>query len=233
MKMLAIIICVKNEAGNIVSLLSQIKMLNMHGWHVFLIDGNSEDNTTVLARKSLDAANLSIITQVGNGYADAALAGLRSAYEQNYDLFVTMDADLSHDPKILPQIVSQLERGTKMVVGSRYTPGGSIVGWSLGRRLLSGAGNQFFRYASSTKIRDLTSGFVGYHRSAVGSILSMNTNARGYYFLTETKIIHERSGASYCEVPIVFVDRVAGKSKMNLAIIIESALSLHRLMRRK
>jgi len=140
-------------------------------------------------------------------------------------VLVEMDADLSHDPYALPALVDGVRNGADLVIGSRYVPGGATPGWSLKRRALSRGGCWYARHMLSLPVRDATSGFRAYRADALRGIDLGSVEASGYGFQIEMAYRVARNHGRIAEVPIVFRDRVAGTSKMSMAIVVE-ALSL-------
>ncbi|MGH9029702.1 MAG: glycosyltransferase, partial [Acidimicrobiales bacterium] len=159
-----------------------------------------------------------------------AKAGLGSAYragftwglERGFDAFVEMDADLSHDPDALPGLVAPLAEGVDLVVGSRYMPGGSIPNWRVHRRLLSQGGNIYASFLLGLHVTDSTSGFRAYSARVLKSIDLTKVRADGYGFQIEMVNEVLEHGGTVTEVPIRFVDRVEGKSKMSAHIVVEA-----------
>jgi len=134
-----------------------------------------------------------------------------------------MDADLSHAPESIPALVAAIEAGADVVVGSRYVAGGGVVNWPLHRRLLSRWGNLYTAAMLKVKIRDCTSGFRAYRAATLRDSDVGSTTANGYAFLTELAwLLSRRNGSRIVEVPITYVDRTLGQSKMNLSIVRES-----------
>ncbi|MGH9099877.1 MAG: glycosyltransferase, partial [Acidimicrobiales bacterium] len=139
-----------------------------------------------------------------------------------YDACVEMDADFSHDPATLPKLVAPLEDGYELVVGSRYVPGGSIPNWSWSRHLLSWGGNRYADAVLGLGVRDSTAGFRVYSASLLKRLDLDGVRADGYGFQIEMTYRAKQAGAPLAEVPISFVDRVAGESKMSSAIVVEA-----------
>jgi dolichol-phosphate mannosyltransferase len=149
-----------------------------------------------------------------------------------------MDADFSHDPTMIPQLITALEDDSAGAVGSRYVPGGSIVGWPLHRRVLSKYGNFYTRFVLGLTPRDCTSGFRAYRSSTLAAIDLSSIKGDGYVFLTSILRRIQQQQLKVTEVPITFTDRVEGQSKMSPRIVAESMLlvtlfGLKDLLRRK
>ena len=148
--------------------------------------------------------------------------------DRGYARLVQLDADFSHDPVIVPQLIDGTLRAD-VVIGSRYCAGGGIANWPLRRRLLSRFANQYVRIITGLTVCDSTSGFRSYTRRALEVLLEAQIQAEGYAFLVETTFRAQRAGLRIAEVPITFVDRREGQSKMSRQIIFESVLSPWRL----
>ena len=158
------------------------------------------------------------------GLGRAYAAGFARALEEGADLVFQMDADLSHDPAILPSLRAPLERGdADLVLGSRYAEGGGTAGWGMGRRLLSRWGTFYARAWLRLPQRDLTGGFKGWTADLLRRVDPRAVAAKGYAFQVETTFRAVRAGARVVEVPIVFPERVAGRSKMSLPVALEAA----------
>jgi dolichol-phosphate mannosyltransferase len=147
---------------------------------------------------------------------------------QGVDVVVSMDVDFSHDPLVIPAMLAAIESGSDAVIGSRYVTGGGTKNWPLHRRLLSRWGNLYTASVLGVKVRDCTSGFRAYRATALASIAPETTKAEGYAFLSELVVRLSRRGLKISEVPILFVDRENGTSKMSGRIIVESMLLVTR-----
>ena len=156
------------------------------------------------------------------GLGSAYVAGFRRALAEGYDVVVQMDADLSHDPAAVPSLLAAIDRGADLVVGSRWVPGGGIEGWGLGRLVLSRGGSLYSRFILGAPLRDLTSGFKALRRGVIEAIDLDSIRSEGYSFQIEVTFRALGAGARVVEVPIVFVDRRAGRSKLSRAIFVEA-----------
>ena len=155
---------------------------------------------------------------LGTAYVDAFRRGLDEGYER----FFEMDADLSHDPRHLPAFFDALDAGADVVVGSRNIPGGRVEGWGPGRHVLSKGGSLYSRVILGTPVRDLTTGYKAFTRRALEAIDLASIHSNGYSFQIEMTFRALRRGLRVVEVPIVFVDRTAGRSKMSRRIFAEA-----------
>lgn len=162
---------------------------------------------------------------LGTAYREAFARGLAEGYE----LFFEMDTDLSHDPAYLPDFLDAIERGADVVIGSRNVPGGSVEGWGLGRHLLSKGGSLYSRTVLGIDVRDLTSGFKCFTRRALEAIDLAAVRAEGYAFQVELTYRALQKGFRVAEVPIVFVDRRVGQSKMSRRVFVEAVVGIPRL----
>ena len=155
---------------------------------------------------------------LGTAYVQAFMRGLT----EGYDRFFEMDADLSHDVRYLPDFVRALDDGYDIVIGSRNIPGGGVEGWGYGRHLISKGGSLYSRAILGMDIKDLTSGYKAFARRALEAIELRDVHSNGYSFQIEMTYRAARRGMRVKEVPIVFVDRSAGHSKMSRKIFIEA-----------
>jgi dolichol-phosphate mannosyltransferase len=162
---------------------------------------------------------------LGTAYVDAFKMGLA----EGYDRFYEMDTDLSHDVRHLPEFERALDAGYDLVIGSRNVPGGGIEGWGVGRYLLSKGGSLYARTILGLPIRDLTSGYKAFSRSALEAIDLGSMHSNGYSFQIEMTYRATRKGMRVKEVPIVFVDRTLGRSKMSRKIFLEAVTVVWKL----
>ena len=218
-----------NERVNVAALIPQL--LNVAPTaDVMLIDDNSPDQTAEQAEQLFAVhPRFSVIRRESDrGYGRSLLEGYRVAVDRDYGRLVQLDADFSHDPVIVPQLIEATRRAD-VAIGSRYCVGGSVSNWPLRRRLLSRFANRYVRTITGLTVRDSTSGFRCYTRRALQILLEAPTAAEGYAFLVETTFRAQRAGLQIAEVPITFVDRREGQSKMSRKIIFESMLKPWRL----
>lgn len=219
-----IVVPTYNERENMAALIPQL--LNVAPTaDVMLIDDNSPDQTADEAEQLFAVhPRFSVLRRTSNrGYGRSLLEGYRAAIDRGYARLVQLDADFSHDPVLVPQLIDGTVRAD-VVIGSRYCAGGGIANWPLRRRLLSRFANQYVRTITGLTVRDSTSGFRCYTRRALQVLLEMPTAAEGYAFLVETTFRAQRAGLRIAEVPITFTDRREGQSKMSRKIIFESVL---------
>jgi dolichol-phosphate mannosyltransferase len=192
--------------------------------HLLIVDDNSPDGTGSLANEiAARDARVHVLHRpsklgLGTAYVAAFQLGLQDGYRYLFE----MDADLSHDPKYLPSFFRELERGADIVIGSRNIPGGGVEGWGLGRHLLSKGGSLYSRLILGVGVRDLTSGYKAFTRDALLAIFGEKVDSNGYSFQIEMTYRALRRGLKVVEVPIVFVDRRVGESKMDRKIVLEA-----------
>src|SRR6202453_748473 len=191
---------------------------------VLVVDDNSPDGTGALA-DALAAKDpkVRVIHRPGKmGLGTAYVQAFTRGLAEGYDRFFEMDADLSHDVRYLPDFVRALDLGFDVVIGSRNTPGGTVEGWGPGRHFISKGGSLYSRTILGLPIRDLTSGYKAFTRRALEAIGLDRVSSNGYSFQIELTYRAVLRGMRVKEVPIVFVDRTAGRSKMNRKIFIEA-----------
>ncbi|OGS34541.1 MAG: hypothetical protein A2293_10525, partial [Elusimicrobia bacterium RIFOXYB2_FULL_49_7] len=217
-----VIIPTYNERENIERLINEIISLPQQ-FDLLVVDDNSPDGTSAIVKTIAEKnTRVHLISRTGKlGLGTAYIAGFSWALAREYDFVFSMDADFSHQPHYLPELARMLQNHD-LVIGSRYVQGGGIEGWPLPRRLLSRMGNIYARTIAGLPIRDCTSGFMAIKRSILEEFVSKNILADGYSFLIELKNLAFRSGYSLGELPITFVDRKAGESKISKKIIFEA-----------
>ena len=224
-----IVVPTYNERENAATLIGQLLRI-VPDADVLLIDDNSPDGTAAAAEQLFASEpRFSIITRTGRrGYGRSLLDGYRLAVEKNYARLVQLDADFSHDPKVVPSLINAA-RSADVAIGSRYCPGGRIVNWSWYRRLLSRFANQYVSRITRVGVCDSTSGFRCYTRRALQCFLETGIDSEGYAFLVETVFRAQNAGLRIVELPITFTDRRVGQSKMSGKVIFESVLKPWRL----
>jgi dolichol-phosphate mannosyltransferase len=192
--------------------------------HLLVVDDASPDGTGELAeRLAAEDRRVHVLHRPGKlGLGTAYVQGFRWGLERGYRRFFEIDADLSHDPAVLPRFFETLDAGADVVVGSRNVPGGGVEGWGLGRHLLSKGGSLYSRVILGVPVRDLTTGFKGFTRRALETIDLASVRSNGYSFQIEMTYRALRRGLRVTEVPITFVDRRVGQSKMSRRIFVEA-----------
>lgn len=212
-----------NEAENIERLLRRVRDA-LPGAGLLVVDDGSPDKTADLAESlSAELGDLHVLRrQKKSGLGSAYRKGFAWGLAHGYEACVEMDADFSHDPAALPALVEPLGRGFELVIGSRYIPGGEIPNWSWSRRLLSWGGNRYASAMLGLGVADSTAGFRVYAASVLRRLDLDRIRAEGYGFQIEMTYRAKQAGAAIAEVPIRFVDRVAGDSKMSYGIVVEA-----------
>ncbi len=190
---------------------------------LLIIDDASPDGTGAIADGLAERlGGIHVLHRPGKmGLGTAYVAGFRFALEHDFTCVFEMDADFSHDPRFLPDLLAQIKH-YDLVIGSRYVPGGATPDWRLIRRIISSGGNIFARTALSLPVRDCTAGFKCYRREVLEALDLDRINLQGYAFQIETVYQICRAGFSISEVPIVFPDRRLGHSKMSRQIVLEA-----------
>ncbi len=221
-----------NEAGNLPALAARLLALPPPGSRLLVVDDDSPDGTGRLADglAAASAGRMAVLHRTGRrGLGLAYLDGFRWALGHGAGAIVQMDADLSHSPDDVPRLVDALA-DYDVAVGSRYVAGGGVDDlWGFNRLALSRSANALSRLILGLKVRDATSGFKAWRRSALEAIELGGVRSNGYLFQEEMAFIGERLGLRIGEVPIYFADRHIGRSKMTTRIKIEAALGLVRL----
>lgn len=196
------------------------------GTHLLVVDDGSPDGTGEIADELAKTrpGEVHVIHRSGKqGLGTAYLAGFKKALELGYDVIVQMDCDFSHDPGTVPVLVKTLnEENADLVLGSRYVPGGGTVNWGIGRKIISKGGSFYARTVLGLPYRDLTGGFKCWRRSLLEAIPLDQVNAQGYGFQIEMTFRAHKMGKKIREIPITFVDRRVGQSKMSKKIVLEA-----------
>ncbi len=218
------------EAENIIDVLGRIRGFAPEV-DVLVVDDNSPDGTAEVALAvGRELGRVAVLRRPAKfGLGAAYRAGFERGLADGYDVLVEMDADLSHDPAALPQLLAAVRGGADVAIGSRYVEGGSIPDWPRHRRLLSSFGNRYASVLLGLGVADATSGYRAYRSDLLHRIDATSTHADGYGFQIELVHRAARCGARIVEVPIAFRDRVRGTSKMSARIIAEAALLVVRL----
>jgi dolichol-phosphate mannosyltransferase len=209
-----------NERENLEAML---RALGDKGARVLVIDDNSPDGTGELADRlaqQLDYVDV-LHRERKEGLGPAYLAGFRRALADGAELILEMDCDFSHDPNDVPRLLAAAEEAD-LALGSRYVEGGAVRNWGVLRRFVSAGGSWYARVLLGVRIRDLTGGFKCYRREVLDTIDLDAIHSKGYAFQIETTFRALRAGFRVVEIPITFVDREAGGSKMSRAIVAEA-----------
>ncbi|MBX2998054.1 MAG: polyprenol monophosphomannose synthase [Caldilineaceae bacterium] len=235
---LTVVIPTYNESDNLAELTHALFRLPLSNLRVLIVDDNSPDGTGRLADELAARYNqshqgrMTVIHRTGKaGLGTAYVAGMQRALADGAEFVVQMDADLSHSPAYIPQMLGViLATGADVIIGSRYVPGGSLdEGWSWWRQLLSWWANLYSRFVLHIRVRDMTAGFKLWRSEALLDIGLNNIRSNGYIFQVEMAYLSEKLGYRIIEVPIHFEDRRIGQSKMDIPVKIESALRVWEL----
>ena len=191
---------------------------------ILVVDDGSPDGTGDIVEKLSESDEQVFLLRryQKDGLGSAYRAGFAWGLERGFDAFVEIDADFSHDPAALPQLIEAAENGAGVVIGSRYVAGGEIPAWTWYRQLLSRGGNQYASILLGLKVKDATAGFRVYSADALRDIDYSSVEADGYGFQVEMTYRARRAQQVIKEVPISFVDREVGESKMSSAIVVEA-----------
>ena len=237
-----VVIPTYNESESIESLLkrlnsARIQISDKYEIDILIVDDNSPDQTAVIA-KNLQLSGLQVLSrQHKSGLGPAYLAGFKQGLLEKYDYFVEMDADLSHQPEQLIELLNAASK-TDLVIGTRWIPGGSVVNWPKRRKWISKLGTSYASFALNLPYKDLTSGYRVLPREFLSQLDFSLIETRGYGFQIEMALKAIESGFGIKQVPITFVERENGYSKMSLAIIWEAwsmvtIWALRRLIKRR
>jgi dolichol-phosphate mannosyltransferase len=218
-----------NEAENLENIVraasAELERAAPDRYRILVVDDNSPDGTGAIADSlAAEHAWVEVLHRPRkSGLGQAYLAGFAHALDRGAELLIEMDADFSHDPRYLPQLLAAAEHAD-LVLGSRYVPGGGVRDWGLLRRLISRGGGRYARVILGVEVRDLTGGFKCIRRQVLEAIDLPSVRAEGYVFQIEVTYRALLAGFTVREIPIVFADRTAGSSKMSSRIALEAML---------
>jgi dolichol-phosphate mannosyltransferase len=225
-----VIVPTYNERENVPPLVNAL--IGLDGVRVLVVDDRSPDGTgdvaDAMAREH--AGRVSVMHRTAlRGFGRSYIDGIKQAIREPVDLVCQMDADLSHDPARLPDLIAAVEHAD-VVIGSRYVRGGAVVNWPQHRLLLSRFANVYVRALTGMNARDCTSGFRCWRREALAALPLDRFVSDGYSFLVEMLFVAAKQGRRIVEVPITYVERREGQSKMSRGVILESAIAPWRLI---
>jgi len=227
--MVSVVIPAYNERENIKKLLCKISAVlkGKFPYEIIVVDDNSPDGTAKAVREVARKTNTKLISRKSK-------IGIGSAYKKGIEsssgsIIITMDADLSHNPKMIPQMVEELSRGNDIVLGSRYVEGGEIERWSIYRKFMSRSANKVAKLVLGLHANDLTTGFRAYKKDALNAIEFQGLTSTGYSILMEAVFRAERAHLKIKEIPITFYDRKGGSSKLGVAEQFKYILTVLRL----
>lgn len=219
-----IVLATYNEASNLKSLLPALRSIVPEA-SIIVVDDNSPDGTPALLKEwaQRDPHIIPLIRSGKLGYGSAVLAGFRHALELGADRVVTLDADFSHDPSSIPDLLAALANAD-IAIGSRYYQGVRVLNWHVSRLLLSLFANRYVKTILGIPVTDATSGFRAYRRAAIQAILESRIDSQGYSFLVEILYRAYRKNMRIVEVPIIYSERREGQSKMSKGVIFEAMI---------
>lgn len=216
-----VVIPTYNEADNVADVLVRTRQV-LPTADVLVVDDGSPDGTADRV-EALGLDGVTVLRRSGKlGLGSAYRDGLRRGLDAGYDVLVEMDADLSHDPVMLPDLVDAVVAGADLAIGSRYVPGGSVPGWPMWRRAISRTGGTYARLMLGVPVADATSGFRAFRAATLEAVDLDHMRADGYGFQVEMAYRVHSVGGSITEIPIAFRDRTRGRSKMSTRIVAEA-----------
>jgi dolichol-phosphate mannosyltransferase len=229
MKHSLIIIPTYNEADNVAKIIPEV-LAQDEGFNVLIVDDNSPDGTAkIIQEMQKTNSRIHLIERPSKlGLGTAYVAGFKYALSHGFDFVFEMDADFSHDPKLLVKLLTKAEE-YDLVIGSRYISGVNVVNWPMRRLILSYSANLYTRIITGLPVKDATAGFKCYRRVVLESFNLDSIKSNGYSFQIETNFLAWKHGFRICEVPIVFTDRREGISKMSNHIVFEAAWMVWKL----
>ncbi|MET8162323.1 polyprenol monophosphomannose synthase [Sphaerisporangium sp. NPDC005289] len=218
-----VIVPTYNERENLPMIIERLRAAVPEA-HLLVADDNSPDGTGEIAdRLAAEDDHVHVLHRPGKqGLGAAYIAGFRWGLAEGFDVLVEMDADGSHSPEELPRLLDALAQGADLVIGSRYVPGGELVNWPASRKALSKGANIYVRLMLGVPTHDTTAGFRAYRASALEKIALDEVQSQGYCFQVDLTLRTVRQGLRVAEVPITFVERTAGASKMSRAVFAEA-----------
>lgn len=225
-----VIIPTYNEKENIATVITKLKVLNNHV-DILVIDDGSPDGTAQIVKglqKKYDGLYL-LERPEKMGLGTAYVMGFRWALEREYQYILEMDADLSHNPEDVPTLIQKCKSGYDLVIGSRYCKGVNVINWPIKRLLLSYGANYYTRVVTRLPIKDATAGFKCFCRTVLESMDLDQIKSSGYSFQIEIDFRAWHKGYKLAEIPIIFVERSEGKSKMSKKIVWEAVFMVWKL----
>jgi dolichol-phosphate mannosyltransferase len=212
-----------NEVENLDALVYRIRAA-VPDAHILIVDDGSADGTADRAEKlGAEFGGIEVLRRPRKmGLGSAYRAGHAIGIARGYDVMVQIDADLSHDPAALPDLLAAVERGADLAIGSRYVPGGAVPNWPKRRLRLSVWGNRYAGFALGLRVHDATAGYRAYRASILRAMDIESTHSTGYAFQIEMTYRAWLAGGQIEELPITFTDRVRGTSKMSQSIVLEA-----------
>ncbi|MFQ6607977.1 MAG: polyprenol monophosphomannose synthase [Fidelibacterota bacterium] len=218
-----------NERKNVGILIKRLHEID-NNFHILVVDDNSPDGTGdyIDSLRSFYSHLHLLRRPEKEGLGKAYCAGFNWALERDYEIIVQMDADMSHDPEDVPRLIGSIGNAD-LVIGSRYSNGVSVVNWPISRLMLSYGANLYSRIITGMPVRDATGGFKCWRREVLAAIDLGKVKSEGYSFQIEMTFRAWRKGFRVQEIPIIFIDRTVGESKMSRSIMLEAILMVWRL----
>lgn len=229
-----VIIPTYNEKENIEAIIRAVIGLTAHAFDILIIDDGSPDGTAAIVKRLMEGdckGRLHLVERSGKlGLGTAYICGFKWALEHGYEYIFEMDADFSHDPNDLPRLYEACAKeGNDVAIGSRYISGVNVVNWPMGRVLMSYFASKYVRFVTGIPVNDTTAGFKCYRRRVLETIDLDAIRFKGYAFQIELKFTAYRLGFKIKEVPVIFVNRQLGTSKMSGGIFSEALFGVMRL----
>ncbi|MDD3284187.1 MAG: polyprenol monophosphomannose synthase [Patescibacteria group bacterium] len=232
--MVYIVIPTYKEKDNIGALIEKICEQDIEDLHILVVDDNSPDGTAEIVESLISKYPVEIIKRPEKlGLGSAYVAGFKYALSHNADMLMEMDADFSHFPNKIPNLIDGVKNGADMCLGSRRVKGGGVIGWSFKRKFMSRAAQDFSRLFLGLKTKDVTGGFRCYHKRVFDVIDLNNIKSNGYSFQEEMIYLLERNNFKIKEIPITFVDRQKGVSKLGFGEVFYFLVNMLRLKFKK
>ncbi len=231
MKRTLVIIPTYNEADNIIKIIPEVLKNSSpeNEFNILVVDDNSPDGTAGLVEEMKNEKVKLLKREKKSGLGTAYVAGFHYAIKNNYDFVFEMDADFSHDPKYLKGFIDRLNEGYDLVIGSRYINGVSVLNWPIRRLILSYMASVYTRMVTGLKVMDTTAGFMCYRVTALRQINLDEVKSNGYSFQIEMKFKFYKKGFKISEIPILFIDRLEGESKMSRKVVYEAYFMVWKL----
>jgi dolichol-phosphate mannosyltransferase len=226
-----VIIPTFNESDNILKIIPEVLKNTSpeFEFNVLVVDDNSPDGTAALVESLKDKRINILKREKKSGLGTAYLAGFEYAIKNHYDFVFEMDADFSHDPKYLNVFLEKILEGYDLVIGSRYINGISVLNWPLRRLIMSYMASVYTRMVTGLKVMDTTAGFMCYRVSSLKQINLSEVKSNGYSFQIEMKFKFYKRGFKIFEIPILFIDRREGESKMSRKVVYEAYFMVWKL----
>lgn len=232
--MIYVVIPTYNERENICDLVKKISSLDIENLNILVIDDNSPDGTYDALLEIKDDMPLEIIKRPGKmGLGSAYVMGFKYALSKGAEIIVEMDADFSHNPYKIPELIQCVRVGNDLCIGSRCVDGGCTIGWNTRRKIFSKSAQTFSRLILGLKTKDVTGGFRCYHRKIFDKVNLDKIRSRGYSFQEEILYYIEKAGFKVKEIPISFIDRERGKSKLHFREVTDLLKNVVRLKFKK